>query len=386
MLILGVGSFGALVHHLALKNDINIEGFIDLNELSELKCFLGKDVYKLENVPRSSDILIASNRWNRGWIERQYGRNRRLYYPEQLIPNFRTIKEVDVRDLQGVTWSNRKVVDEIANYFAMVDILDPNSDPAHLKIPTLDIEVTQRCSLKCEDCSNLMQYYLKPVDPESSLTIASLEKILHVCDVGCIRIIGGEPLLAKDLGEYLSFLSGTIISKDQRIEIYTNGTILPSPDILKICQSLPLTFYISNYGELSRKLVDLVSLLEDNDIDYTIENNLVWQDCGKVRDYSVSNIDFRYSNCCVAKTFSVMGSRLYSCPFSANFHSIYKEESISTRDYIDLSSTSVSDLYTSIRSMFLSQSPLSACYFCSGRDYSISTVEVAKQTRQILSR
>ena len=31
-----------------------------------------------------------------------------------------------------------------------------------LNLKAMDIVVTERCSMKCRDCSNLMQYYVKP--------------------------------------------------------------------------------------------------------------------------------------------------------------------------------------------------------------------------------
>ena len=35
-----------------------------------------------------------------------------------------------------------------------------------LNLKTIDIQVTERCSLKCKDCSNLMQYYERPQNSE----------------------------------------------------------------------------------------------------------------------------------------------------------------------------------------------------------------------------
>ena len=35
-----------------------------------------------------------------------------------------------------------------------------------LVLKSLDVQITEKCSLKCKDCSNLMQYYKKPVDTD----------------------------------------------------------------------------------------------------------------------------------------------------------------------------------------------------------------------------
>ena len=181
-------------------------------------------------------------------------------------------------------------------------------------------------------------------------------------------------------------ISSHCLQKDCAIEIYTNGTILPDKNILEACRALPIRFYISNYGSLSRRINELRESLESYSIEYTVEDELVWQDCGKILPYSQDNVNYKYSNCCVSKTFSLIGSRVYSCPFSANFHNIYKDAIISSRDYIELGLYSPSDISKKIKSMILNEKPLSACYYCNGRDYTVGNVPVAVQTKKTLSR
>jgi len=53
-------------------------------------------------------------------------------------------------------------------------------DVLHLK--SVDAVVTEGCSLKCIDCSNLMQYYVKPKSSELGLLIHSTAKILNSVD------------------------------------------------------------------------------------------------------------------------------------------------------------------------------------------------------------
>ena len=79
-------------------------------------------------------------------------------------------------------------------------------DVLHLK--SIDAVVTEGCSLKCIDCSNLMQYYVKPKSSELDLLIHSTEKILKSVDkVLEWRVLGGEPFIYKYLPEYLDHLS-----------------------------------------------------------------------------------------------------------------------------------------------------------------------------------
>ena len=69
-----------------------------------------------------------------------------------------------------------------------------------LNIKTIDIQVTERCSLKCKDCSNLMQYYKKPQDSELGLLLKSIEKIMVAVDsLEEFRVLGGDPFMNKNL-------------------------------------------------------------------------------------------------------------------------------------------------------------------------------------------
>ena len=44
-------------------------------------------------------------------------------------------------------------------------------DYQKLNIKYIDIMITEKCSLKCKDCSNLMQYYQKPVNSDLNILI-----------------------------------------------------------------------------------------------------------------------------------------------------------------------------------------------------------------------
>ena len=44
--------------------------------------------------------------------------------------------------------------------------LNASRSSKNLNLNSLDIVLTEKCSLKCKHCSNLMQYYEKPIDNE----------------------------------------------------------------------------------------------------------------------------------------------------------------------------------------------------------------------------
>ena len=63
-------------------------------------------------------------------------------------------------------------------------------DKSNLSLQSLDLVLTEKC-FKCKDCSNLMQYYAKPVDEDYNQLINSLDTFMNTVDyVYEIRLIG----------------------------------------------------------------------------------------------------------------------------------------------------------------------------------------------------
>ena len=101
--------------------------------------------------------------------------------------------------------------------------------------------LTEKCSLKCRDCANLMQYYSKPVNIEKSELFEDLEDLLFLADeINEIRIIGGEPLVNKDFHEVC--LKAASSDKVNKVVVYTNGTICPPDSKLKLLKNKRFLF------------------------------------------------------------------------------------------------------------------------------------------------
>ena len=95
------------------------------------------------------------------------------------------------------------------------------------KIDYLRFSVTDRCDLRCKYC---MPQNMKFTQKEDSLSIKEMKIISNIFfDLGFkkIRITGGEPLVRKDILEFLSFLNSKLKSKlISEINLSTNGTML----------------------------------------------------------------------------------------------------------------------------------------------------------------
>lgn len=79
-----------------------------------------------------------------------------------------------------------------------------------IDIPYLELVLTTKCTMRCESCNNLIQYF----SPSNQYTCTlegikkSLELLLSKVDsIARVRIIGGEPLLFKDLPKLIDYLN-----------------------------------------------------------------------------------------------------------------------------------------------------------------------------------
>lgn len=148
--------------------------------------------------------------------------------------------------------------------------------------PQVEIALTTRCSLRCKDCSNLMQYYDKPYDIDLETNLKSIRNFLDNVDlVDRFILLGGEPFLYKEIGTVIKEILA-YGDKVKRIWIYTNGTIVPTDEyVIKILKNEKIKIHISNYGELSRKKKELVALLEGEKINYNLaEEDANWYSMG----------------------------------------------------------------------------------------------------------
>ena len=95
------------------------------------------------------------------------------------------------------------------------------------KIDYLRFSVTDRCDLRCKYC---MPQKMKFTQKEDSLSVKEMKIISNIFfDLGFkkIRITGGEPLIRKDIIDFLSFLNSKLKSKlISEISLTTNGTML----------------------------------------------------------------------------------------------------------------------------------------------------------------
>ncbi|MGW2280439.1 4Fe-4S cluster-binding domain-containing protein [Streptomyces sp. NPDC001770] len=248
----------------------------------------------------------------------------------------------------------------------------------------LDVVVTEACSMKCQDCSNLMQYYSKPKHSDLDLLERAVDQIMASIDgLYEFRVLGGEPFVNPKVHRVIDKLD--TYGQVEKIIIYTNATIVPRGANLESLKNSKVVVYVTNYGVHSKKFDELIRTFDEHGISY-LTKIPVWTDSGRIVhvERSVEELDDLFRNCSVNDILTLLNGKLYRCPFSANGTNLgaIPED---PADVVDLTSDEpVPRLREQLRRLYGRSTHLAACAFCNGRDYRTPRIEAALQTRRPL--
>ena len=376
VIVFGTGNCGALVLSGLKKANIKVICLTDNNKSRWGKIIKGYKVVppeELKSTKNQTPILIASD------LSFPYMRRQlkdlgltNVYDCDFIFSRL----EVDLKE-SNVIWSETKLKQKIDLY--MFAVLAQKEKENLLKVNGIDLVLTEKCSLKCKDCSNLMQFYAKPIDEDYDLVISSINTFMNTVDyVYEIRVIGGEPLMYKKIDLVIKHL--LTFNNFGKINIYTNGTIVFKREKMKAFQNERIFFDISNYGKHSRNLDALVKELSQLNIAHNAQRVTTWQDAGRIVKTNRSDNEHKevFGNCCENQGLTILHGKLYLCPFSAHSTNL-KGIPYAKKDIIDLNIEDKKELKKQIHNLYFNTEFLEACKSCNGRDHNVGRVEAAVQ-------
>lgn len=246
----------------------------------------------------------------------------------------------------------------------------------------VDLVITEKCSMKCTDCSNLMQYYLDPQTYSLESVLESIDFLFSSVDeVHEMRVIGGEPMLNRDIHLIIDRLVAE--EKVTRIVIYTNATIPLKAHQVQSFKSEKLMFLITDYDELSKNIARLVTQLEDHGIAFDRKPVDGWTDSAGIEQHNRDDEENQelFDYCCAKNNVTLMAGRneIYNCPFAANGYTLSAFPP-HPDDMVDISEEGP-DTKEKIRNIVYREDFVRACDFCTGRSYSMPNIVPAIQTR-----
>lgn len=224
----------------------------------------------------------------------------------------------------------------------------------------LELVVTVRCSLRCKDCGNLMQYYKKPYDVDMDVLKATIEKIEKSIErIQIVRILGGEPFLYPQLAAILKLLIAC--ENIKIIGIPTNGTVRPSEEVINLLKNNKVRLDISDYGV--RDISDFIKMLESENIRYSVSIEKNWEDRGNMlcRNRNDEELDQQMKNCNQICR-SVLNGKMFKCPRAAHGDDL---EIIKTPEdeYVDFLRDE-SEFSSKLVDLYYRKRHLKACNYC----------------------
>ena len=165
--------------------------------------------------------------------------------------------------------------------------------------------------------------------------------------------------------------------------IYTNGTIIPTKQMLKDLNDGMAMVHISDYGASTEKIAALVKVLKEYPgIEYFVRAYDSWMDLGDTaeRAFSVATLKEVYDSCNQRSCKHFHNDRFYSCPRVA---SLYRMGLCGNeREWVDFASADIKpeDYRQCVKELLTNKVPYEACLRCNGSLYSKS-IPAAEQLK-----
>lgn len=352
VIIYGAGNYGEIALGGLTKMGIRADAFIDKNHAG--KKYHGVVVKSPDYLKEyKNDIfLVASLNYFDEIVDLLIEEGVEHYY--------------DIEHLMEIcpdNFLNEYTLDEKKNVQKYKNVIN-NYNQGQLTIGHVEVVITERCTLKCKDCANLMQYYHKPENLDIEDIMKTFDNFIDSIDVLLeMRILGGEPFIVRDIDKLINHYVHN--DKIKRITIYTNSTILPAKGIITSLKNDKVVVHMSNYGEKSRKLKDLKTILREEKVNYYIHEYSEWNDLGGLeeRKYRDNMVRKLFSECLMAKCYTFYRGKLYLCPRSAHGEKIgaFKNRDSETLDFTN-GKKSKEEITRLIKNTY----ELTACTYCNG--------------------
>ncbi len=254
-------------------------------------------------------------------------------------------------------------------------------------IKHMDVVITERCSLKCKDCANLMQYYERPQNSDLEILFKSLDRMMKSVDqIYEFRVLGGDPFMNKEMYRVVNKL--TEYRNAEQVVVYTNAKIVPKGENLECLKNKKVRLEITNYGELSTKHDEIIAVLNKHDIPYQTDLVKLWDDIGSIKYEKKNHNQLKelFRDCCAKDIFTLFDGVVYKCPVSAHGTKLKSVPYDSKYDGVDLADENISikELRNKLKDFHDNDKYITACSYCKGRGYGYGTIKAAIQTKKPL--
>lgn len=261
---------------------------------------------------------------------------------------------------------------QLKRYYADRNAVLDSVEPDLLVSPLVTINATERCNLKCVDCSQLIPFHKNPRNFDLDTIIDDVKAYCRSIDlVPEISLQGGDPFLHPQIGDICLALS--TIENIVFINVTTNGTLLPIDGSWQKFRAAGVDMHQSDYKRISKRQELIFSLCEQNQIYCDI--NFVFKDEEwrrvAIKDYSRSEQENHelYERCIESGTCAhILDGKLYRCGIAAHGATQKKFPSQCGRDFVYLREDEAPNTADILKLLANKTRALNACSYCSLMD------------------
>lgn len=181
----------------------------------------------------------------------------------------------------------------------------------------IDTVITSRCTLKCRNCNLFIGYANCHADMEFNDLKKSFKVFFDSVDyVYEYTLLGGEPFMHVELEQILCFLMENYGDRIGKINLISNGTIVPCEKVLKLMEKFEMSVHISDYTQsvnYEKKLAEVIDTFSERGIEYYVIPSNTWKDVKyPAKDFTAKN-PREHMLLCGHSTHSVGNGKLYWC-------------------------------------------------------------------------
>lgn len=181
----------------------------------------------------------------------------------------------------------------------------------------IDTVITSRCTLRCRDCNLFIGYAKQHTDMGLQDLQRNFDTFFDSVDfVYEYTLLGGEPFMHVDLDKILSYLMENYGNRVGKVNLISNGTVVPCDNVLELMKKYEMSVHISDYTQsvkYEKKLAKVIETFKKTGIEYYVIPNNTWKDVKyPVKEFTAEN-PREHMLLCGHSTHSVGNGKLYWC-------------------------------------------------------------------------
>jgi hypothetical protein len=248
-----------------------------------------------------------------------------------------------------------------------------------LEISYMDLVVGTSCTLRCKDCSNLMQHYRNPKLYNTAQILQDVNLLLNSVDyVHTVGILGGEPLLHPEIDKIVEYLLNQ--KKVQAIEVITNGTLIPDKALLSVMRNRRASLVVSDYPKYSRAVADIKKRCQEYSVRCTVLRINAWRKYGglELRHRTPEILKKVFRGCRSFHCRSFQDGYFHLCPRSSAGYDLGIIDA--SNDCVNVRNASAIATRKNIQQLLYARKFIAACNYCdNSRICQNQAISVAKQ-------